>query len=120
LRRAGAIVSDVVAYTNAPAEIPSGCEFDSLLRGEADAVTFFSPSAFRHFANLFGLDALYRMNSRVALAAVGPVTAAAIREAGLPVAVEAAQSTTGALIAALERHLQEPGPGRDTRDKGRN
>jgi uroporphyrinogen-III synthase len=106
LRAAGAIVSDVIAYTNSPGDLPSGLGFESLLRGEADAVTFFSPSAFRHFANLLG-DGLRRLNARVALAAVGPVTAAAIRDAGLRVTIEAGQATTGALVAALERYFQE-------------
>jgi uroporphyrinogen III methyltransferase / synthase len=109
LRAAGAIVTDVVAYSTVEAADPAaGPAFEALLRGEADAITFFSPSAFRHFADSFGREALRRLSARVALAAVGPVTAAAIREAGLPVAVEAAQATTAALIAALERHFQQP------------
>jgi uroporphyrinogen III methyltransferase/synthase len=111
LRAAGAIVTDVVAYSNAqPADL-AGPAFDALVHGDADAITFFSPSAFRHFAGLFGNESLRRLSARVALAAVGPVTAEAIRQAGLPVAVEAAQATTGALVAALERHFQMPAGG---------
>lgn len=114
LRAAGAVVTDVVAYSTVESVDPeAGPVFEVLLRGEADAITFFSPSAFRHFADSFGRGALRRLNSRVAFAAVGPVTAAAIREAGLPVTVEAAQATTAALAAALERHFQQPtGKGR--------
>jgi uroporphyrinogen III methyltransferase/synthase len=112
LKAAGAIVTDVVAYSNAQPDEPTGPVFEALLRGEADAITIFSPSAFRHFADLFGRDALRRLNSRVAVAAVGPVTAETIRQAGLPVAVEAAQATTGAVVAALERYFQVPAGGK--------
>ena len=106
LREAGAMVTDVVAYCNVQPDELAGPVFEALLRGEADAVTFFSPSAFRHFAGLFGREPLRRLCSRVALAAVGPVTAEAIRQAGLPVAVEAPQATTGSLAAALEEYFQ--------------
>jgi uroporphyrinogen III methyltransferase/synthase len=108
LREAGALVTDVVAYSNVQPDELDGPAFEALLHGQADAVTFFSPSAFRHFASLFGREALRRLSSRVALAAVGPVTAETIRQAGLPVAVEAPQATTGSLVAALERHFQMP------------
>jgi uroporphyrinogen III methyltransferase / synthase len=109
LRGAGAIVTDVVAYSTVEGADPEAAPaFEALSRGEADAVTFFSPSAFRHFADTFGRDGLRRLSRRVALAAVGPVTAAAIREAGLPVAVQAGLATTASLVAALERYFQEP------------
>jgi uroporphyrinogen III methyltransferase/synthase len=106
LRQAGAEVLDVVAYVNAQPQDLEGPAFDVLVRGEADAVTFFSPSAFRHFASLFGEEALRRLSARVALAAVGPTTAEAIRKAGLRVAVEAPQATTGSLAAELARYFQ--------------
>jgi uroporphyrinogen-III synthase len=112
LRAAGALVTDVVAYSTAPPDSAGGPVLEALRRGQADALTFFSPSAFRHFADSFGREALLRLSSRVALAAVGPVTAAAMREAGLPVAVEASQATAAALVAALERHFQLPAAGR--------
>jgi uroporphyrinogen III methyltransferase/synthase len=106
LRQAGAEVTDVVAYVNAQPEDLEGPAFDALVRGEADAVTFFSPSAFRHFASLVGEETLRRMSARVALASVGPVTAETIRKAGFRVAVEAPQATTGSLAAELARYFQ--------------
>ena len=113
LRAAGALVTDVVAYSTAqPDSAAGGPVLEALRRGQADALTFFSPSAFRHFADSFGREALLRLSSRVVLAAVGPVTAAAIREAGLPVAVEAAQATAAALVTALERHFHLPAAGK--------
>jgi uroporphyrinogen-III synthase len=108
LRAAGAIVTPVVAYATAPPESLDSGALEALRRGDADAITFFSPSAFRYFAKSFGTDAVRRLSARVALAAVGPVTAAAIRDAGLPVSVEAAQSTAAGLVTALERYFQSP------------
>jgi uroporphyrinogen III methyltransferase/synthase len=112
LREAGASVTDVIAYSNVQPEELTGPGFEALLRGEADAVTFFSPSAFRHFVSLFGHEALRRLCSRVVLAAVGPVTAEAIRNAGFDVTVEAPQATSGSLAAALERYFQAESAGR--------
>ncbi len=65
--------------------------------GQADAVTF-SALGFPQFPNLLGAEALASWDSRVAFAAVGPVTAEAIRAANLPVAVEAEEATTASLI----------------------
>jgi uroporphyrinogen III methyltransferase / synthase len=105
LRVAGATVTEVVAYRTAEPESLDATVLELLRRGDADALTFFSPSSFRHFAEAFGGDAARRLSARVAFAAVGPVTAAAIRDAGLPVAVEAPEATASAFVAALERHF---------------
>jgi uroporphyrinogen III methyltransferase/synthase len=114
LRRAGADVTEVIAYRTAGPDSSDYLALEAIRGGQADAVTFFSPSAFREFQNLMGLDALAKWNSLVAFAAVGPVTAEAIRGAGLPVAIEADEATTASLVAALERHFValEVRPGR--------
>jgi uroporphyrinogen-III synthase len=105
LRKAGANVTEVVAYRTAGPESFDRGLIEAIRAGQADAVTFFSPSAFREFQNLMGADVLAQWNSRVAFAAVGPVTAEAVRAAGLPVAVEAEEATTASLIEGLERHF---------------
>jgi uroporphyrinogen-III synthase len=105
LRKAGANVTDVVAYITAGPDASDGVVLDAVCRGQADVVTFFSPSAFREFQKVVGPDALAKWDSRVVFAAVGPVTAEAIRSAGLPVAIEADEATTASLVAALERHF---------------
>ena len=43
-------------------------------------------------------------------AVIGPITAAAAREYGLPVAIEAGEHTTAGLVAALARHFGARGP----------
>jgi uroporphyrinogen-III synthase len=105
LRGFGAKVTEVVAYRTAGAETFDRSLIEAICSGQADAVTFFSPSAFREFQNLLGPDVLAKWNSRVAFAAVGPVTAEAIRSAALPVAIEADEATADSLVAALERHF---------------
>jgi len=121
LRRAGANVTEVVAYKTAGPEAVDLTLIDAIRNGEADVVTFFSPSAFREFRNLLGPDAQSKLDSRVAFAAVGPVTAKAIRSAGVPVAIEADEATAASLVSALERHFAvlEIKPAREQRPRSR-
>jgi uroporphyrinogen-III synthase len=105
LRKAGANVTEVIAYRTAGPESVDAPLVEAICGGQADAVTFFSPSAFREFQNLAGAGVPAAWNSRVALAAVGPVTAKAIRAAGWPLTIEADEANTASLVAALERHF---------------
>jgi uroporphyrinogen III methyltransferase/synthase len=115
LRGAEARVTAVEAYRTAPAESPDAETLAMLRQGDVDAITFFSPSAFHHFARVVGAKALEGLGDRMAVAAIGPTTAAAIREARVRVSVEAAEATADSLVAALERHFasQELQKGRD-------
>jgi uroporphyrinogen III methyltransferase/synthase len=74
---------------------------EAVRKGELDMISFFSASAFRSVSARVGVDVL----GRVAIAAIGPVTADAIREAGLKVAVESTVPTAKAFIAALLKHF---------------
>jgi len=66
----------------------------------ADTVVFTSSSTARNLAELLGRD--YRQRLRgVALAALGPVTAATIAELGLAAAIQAASATSAALVEAV-------------------
>jgi uroporphyrinogen-III synthase len=105
LRKAGANVTEVIAYRTTGPESVDAPLVEAICGGKADAITFFSPSAFREFQNLAGAGVPAGWNSRVALAAVGPVTAQAIRAAGWPLAIEADEATTASLVAALERYF---------------
>ena len=106
LRRARATVTEVVAYRTAETESLDAALLEVIRGGGADAVTFFSPSAFEHFARVLGSQALRETGARVAFAAVGPVTASPrFARAGLPVAVEAREATASSLVAALERYF---------------
>lgn len=109
LRAVGGDVESVVAYINERAAV-SDDEVRAALAG-ADAVCFASPSALH---NLFDLsdDQMVRVAlAGVAIAAIGPVTAEAIRDAGLKVSVEADEATATGLARALEAYFTET-PGR--------
>jgi uroporphyrinogen III methyltransferase / synthase len=105
LGRFGAQVTEVVAYrTLRPAETDrSGLK--EIVDGRADAFLFFSPSAVQHFAELAGAEQLPSIQDKLAITAVGPVTAKALREAGVTRAVLAADTTAAAVIEALEQHF---------------
>jgi uroporphyrinogen III methyltransferase/synthase len=102
LRSFGADVSEVIAYRTLR---PSDADQQSLgrvARGEADAILFFSPSAVHNFLELSGRKQLSILQDRIAMAAIGPVTAKALREAGVFRIVQAAEATPSALVQALE------------------
>jgi len=73
--------------------------------GEADAIVFFSPSAVRHFADFVGAENLCRLQNRLAITAVGPVTAGALRAAGAARIVVAADTTSAAVVHALGEYF---------------
>jgi uroporphyrinogen III methyltransferase/synthase len=100
LRTAGAQVDAVVAYRNAPAEIDAEWLREELAADRLDALTFASPSAARRFCAL--LDAPARAGAaRATVAAIGPVTARALAELGLPAQVVAGSATAAGLVEEL-------------------
>ena len=103
LRFAGADVTEVTAYRTLEVDSAAPEALEALRKGEVDLVSFFSASAFRSVSKRVGVDVL----GRIAIAAIGPVTADAIREAGLKVAVESKVPTAKAFIAALLQHFSE-------------
>jgi uroporphyrinogen-III synthase len=104
LREAGAEVTDVVAYhTGAGAPAPEATE--AVRNGRVDVVTFFSPSAVENLRDTLGAEMFAGLAATAAMAAVGPVTAASIRDAGLPVAIEANEATVDAVAAAIEKYF---------------
>jgi uroporphyrinogen-III synthase len=104
LRAAGAEVIAPVAYRTvaAPPEAlaPLG---DLLEHGAVDAVAFASPSAVRSVVAALGPRAA--LLERVLLGAIGPTTAAALREAGLAPGAMPAEHTGEALAEALAEAL---------------
>ncbi len=96
----GAQVTDLVAYGTRPLK-PQGPEWERVLRGEVDMVTFASPTAFYNFEEAAGRKKLATLTPRVKFAAIGPTTSRAIREAGFEVAVAAPQASAAALVAAV-------------------
>jgi uroporphyrinogen-III synthase len=101
LRAAGAEVTEVIAYRNVPSSSVAPEALELVRRGHVNVIAFFSASAFHHLAERVGPAAL----ERATIAAVGPVTAAAIRETGLTVEIEARQATSASFVAALAEYF---------------
>jgi uroporphyrinogen-III synthase len=105
LKKLSTKLTEVIAYrTLPPSDVDRG-RVAKVISAEADAAIFFSPSAVHNLADLIGKQALGELQSRIALAAVGPVTSAALREHGIQRIVMAADATTNAVIDALESYF---------------
>ena len=102
LRAAGATVDEVTLYLAAPPAAPPPEVLDAIRAGEVDAVTFTSSSTVRNLATLLGgdVDAL----RGAVVACIGPQTAEAAMEAGLPPQVVSEQPSVDALVGALRRY----------------
>jgi uroporphyrinogen-III synthase len=104
LRRMGASVTEVVAYRTL-IEPLGGKGSDSLI-ARPQAILFFSPSAVRGFLEQERgaefLRSISKFSRRVAIVAIGPVTAAALQEAGIGPLVQSADATVPAVVDALE------------------
>jgi len=111
LRAAGAVVDEVTAYHTGPASPdPAGRR---ALEAGVDAITFTSPSTVRNFVQLVG-GAAPRLLRGVVVAAIGPATAEALRDQGLPADVLAAMSTVEALVEAVDGHVARASSARGT------
>jgi uroporphyrinogen-III synthase len=98
---AGGIAHEIAVYRTLPAEPdPAGI---AALQAGVDWLTFTSPSTVHHFVEIarrLELDPL-SLPGNPQTACIGPITAAAAREAGFPVAVVAGEYTTAGLIEAI-------------------
>ena len=108
LRESGAQVDEAVVYRTLPAEVDATALRAALVRGELAALTFTSPSAARRFAACLDPAALRAARGAV-VAAIGEVTAAALREVGLAAEVVAERAVARELVAALARHFAAGG-----------
>jgi uroporphyrinogen-III synthase len=102
LRKFGARVTEVIAYRTVRPTDADQEKLAGVARGEADAILFFSPSAVHSFVELSGRKQLSILQDRVAMAAIGPVTARALREFGVHRIVLASEPSAAAVVQALE------------------
>jgi uroporphyrinogen III methyltransferase/synthase len=101
LRAMGAEVEEVTAYRTARAPGDAAAVRRELRAGRIDAVTFTSASTVRNFVALVGGGAGIGTEGGAAAVSIGPVTSAAARDLGVPIAAEAEEYTTTGLTAAL-------------------
>jgi uroporphyrinogen III methyltransferase / synthase len=102
----GAAVTEVIAYKT---ELPPGSDLAEIrvqLKLGVDAVLFFSPSAVNHFREVLGQKEFERLAETCGcFAAIGPVTEAALREAGAEQIIVAKSATVPSLLSELARHF---------------
>ncbi len=115
LRRRGAEVDVVAVYRTVvpPTRRREACAL--LARERPDLITFTSSSTAQNFARLLGKHRARRLLRRVAIAVIGPVTAATVRELGWRVAVISKPYTIPALVEAIVRYFaarRRPSSGR--------
>jgi uroporphyrinogen III methyltransferase/synthase len=104
LQALGARVDELTLYR---AEVPRDPDAEGLRRlraGEVDIATFASSSSVRNLVEM--LDGDIAPLRRVLIAAIGPVTAQAVRNAGLEPTVLATEYTIEGLVAALVDFVQ--------------
>jgi uroporphyrinogen-III synthase len=105
LKKLGANVTEVVAYHTLPPSNVDRARVNEVLDENSDAALFFSPSAVNNLADLIGRESLAQLQNKIAVLAVGPVTTAALRHHGVEKIITAADTTTDAIINALENYF---------------
>jgi uroporphyrinogen III methyltransferase/synthase len=109
LQAAGAQVTMVVAYRTVLADNPRDEDPDvygMLLNGRIDVVTFTSASAVRNFAKIYGAEQAADLLKNAVVAVLGPVTADAARQLGIPVTIQPPVYTVPALVDAITVHYR--------------
>lgn len=104
LRKRGAHVDVVPAYTTVKASPEKREELLELLERQVDVILFTSSSTVLALTDLLGPRAA-ELTRRLTLAAIGPVTARTAAEKGLTVDVTASVYTVEGLLDALELHF---------------
>jgi uroporphyrinogen III methyltransferase/synthase len=111
LEKAGAHVTEVIAYHTGGSGAADPGVIESVRAAQVDVVSFFSPSAVENLRGLLGAEAFLRLAARAAMVAVGPVTAEALRRAGATVAIEASEATAESVADAIAKYFSSrPAP----------
>ena len=109
LRKLGTKLTEVIAYRTIPPADTNQSRINAVIDGEADAMLFFSPSAVNNFAALTGRERLATLQNRIAIVAVGPITARALNEIGAQRIIIAADTTSSAVVDGLVNHFVSSG-----------
>ena len=94
----------VTAYENRPPDPATVDVPEAFLQGQLDTAVFASPSGVRHFLDVVGRERALERLRDMDIAVIGPTTAAAVEELGLPVTVRPAHSSVPDLVEALCQH----------------
>jgi len=102
----GATVHEIHIYR---AQLPqsSRAKLLQILQTEQlDFITFTSPSTVRNFLEMASPSMTQLDFDRTRIACIGPITAATLKEFGLPVEIEAKEFTMAGLVAALCEYVK--------------
>jgi uroporphyrinogen-III synthase len=102
-------VTPVVAYKTVPPNVDSPDAQESLLRGEADAILFFSPSAVHHLRDLLGAQRFRDLSRQSIFVAIGPVSENALKAEGVDRILLAVGTTVSAAVATLVEYFAKAG-----------
>ena len=105
LRQCGAHISEVIAYRTVAPNSGDAEKWGEVFNGGADAILFFSPSAVSHLTKHLALGQFADAQNRMAFVAIGPVTAKALRNAGVKRLAVAEDATPAAAVEALEDYF---------------
>jgi uroporphyrinogen III methyltransferase/synthase len=109
LREGGASVDAVVVYRTLATEVDADALREQLRGRRLDAITFTSPSTAENFAALLDEESL-KAAAECTVAAIGPVTADALRRLGLAPHWVPDEPTVKALVEGLAVRMgREPG-----------
>ena len=102
-------VTPVVAYKTVSPNSDSPDALESLLRGDADAILFFSPSAVHHLRDLVGSQRFRELSHQSIFVAIGPVSANALKAEGVSRSLLASDSTVAAAVSILSEYFTKAG-----------
>jgi uroporphyrinogen-III synthase len=105
LRSEGALVTEIVAYRTGGVGSIDPEVMRAIRETEVDVISFFSPSAIENMRAELGEELLSRLGAKAKMAAVGPTTAAALRSAGLSVAIQAPLATAESMAVAIATYF---------------
>ncbi len=106
LEKLGAMVDNVSCYRTIYGEGDGQLLKNLLHEGAVDMITFTSSSTVQNLTGMLG-EAANNLFKNVAIAAIGPITAATARDCGLTVAVEAENYTIDGLIEAIKAYYMQ-------------
>jgi uroporphyrinogen-III synthase len=116
LQEAGAEVTSVIAYRTAAPETLDPKILARIRGWEVDVIAFASPSAFRNLSTAMGSNSdIAGLSSHIRFAAIGPTTARVMREAGVPVEIEASEASAAGLADALAKYFESRAAATTTR-----
>ncbi|MDP2267736.1 MAG: uroporphyrinogen-III C-methyltransferase [Deltaproteobacteria bacterium] len=103
LAQLGAQMEVVDVYRTVSSGMEGGGLKELIGRGDVDVLTFTSPSIFKNFMKIMGKD--FHLPAGIRIACIGPVTAAAVKKAGLQIDIMPEKYTIPGLVEAMVNYF---------------